>query len=140
MGMTYTRFKISNPATPRKFQEQKFLVDSGAIYTVAPGNILKKLGIKPHSRKVFTLANGETTERRIGDAIFEYRGHKAASPVIFGKAKDSNLLGTVTLESLGFILDPLQRELKTPPMNLVAFRQCGNIKALLSWLSQGKAA
>ncbi|MBI4022080.1 MAG: aspartyl protease, partial [Candidatus Andersenbacteria bacterium] len=78
--------------------------------------------IKPHSQRVFTLANGATTARPVGDALFTYQGHQAASPVIFGQPKDSHLLGTVTLESLGFILDPLQRELRQLPMNLVAFR------------------
>lgn len=122
MGMTYVKMNISNPAKPRAKETDKFLVDSGALYTVAPMRILKKLGIKPHTKKTFTLANGETTDRQVGDAIFEYRDHKAASPVIFGKKKDSNLLGTVTLESLGYILDPLERELKTLPMSLVAMR------------------
>lgn len=122
MGMTYVEMNIANPAKPRARNSERFLVDSGAVYTVAPERLLKKLGIKPHSKRTFTLANGETTERKVGDAIFEYRQRQAASPVIFGKKKDSNLLGTVTLKSLGYILDPLERELKTLPMSLVAMR------------------
>ena|SRR3990167_974045 len=122
MGMTYIQLKVANPKLARKSVSQRFLVDSGAIYTVAPNSILKRLGIKPHSKRVFTLANGETAERQVGDALFAYRGQMAASPVVFGEKNDSNVLGTVTLESMGFILDPLQRELKTLPMNLVAFR------------------
>lgn len=122
MGMTYVQFQIANPKTTKKFVLQRFLVDSGAIYTVAPSDVLRKLGIQPHSKKVFTLANGETAERKVSDAVFKYRGQQAASPVVFGEKNDSSLLGSVTLESLGFILDPLQRELKTLPMSLVAFR------------------
>ncbi len=123
MGMTYIRMQFARPGSaPKKFLKEKFLVDSGAIYTVVPAAALKKLGIRPHSKRVFTLANGETVERLLGDALFEYRGQRASSPVIFGELLDSSLLGAVTLESLGFILDPLQRELKTLPMNLVGMR------------------
>jgi hypothetical protein len=33
--------------------------------------------------------------------------HRGASPVIFGERGDSTLLGAVTLEALGVILDPI---------------------------------
>ncbi len=39
-----------------------------------------------------------------------------AAPVIFGEPGDATLLGTVTLESLGLILDPIRRELRPLPM------------------------
>ena len=42
-----------------------------------------------------------------------------ASPVIFGDKEDIYLLGVVTLESLGLILDPIRRELKPLPMLLM---------------------
>jgi len=41
-----------------------------------------------------------------------------ASPVIFGEAEDSVLLGSVSLESLGLLLDPLKRVLRPLPMVL----------------------
>lgn len=96
----------------------QFMVDSGAVYSVIPKEVMAKLGIRPHSKKVFTLANGETIERAIGDATFEYGSDKGASPVIFGEAGDSSLLGAVTLESLGLILDPIRREIKSLPLVL----------------------
>ena len=122
MGMTYVQMKMARSGDGKKARTLKFLVDSGALYTVAPEKTLKELGVKPHSTRIFTLANGEVIERKVGDALFAYRGQKGSSPVIFGEAGDSNLLGTVTLETLGFILDPLARELKTLPMTLVGMR------------------
>jgi len=118
MGLTHVEMEIANPAKPRARVRERFLVDSGAIYTVAPGVVLRRLGIKPHSKRTFTLANGEVIERDVGDAVFHYDKHHAASPVIFGKRGDSNLVGMVTLESLGLILDPIRRELKPLPMLL----------------------
>jgi hypothetical protein len=42
----------------------------------------------------------------------------AASPVIFGEKDDAALLGTVSLESLGLVLDPMKRVLRPLPMVL----------------------
>ncbi len=118
MGLTHVEIGIANQARPKKFLRQRFLVDSGAVYSVVQKSVLVKLGIKPHSKQQFTLANGDVIERQLGDALFEYRERRGASPVIFGEPGDSNLLGMVTLEALGFMLDPLRRELKPLPMIL----------------------
>ncbi len=118
MGLTYITANIINPANPKKQSKAEFLVDSGAIYTVAPRMLLKRLGIKPHSSRTFTLADGTRITRQMGDAVFAVNGERAASPVIFGEKGDSLLFGTVSLEALGFILDPLKRELRRLPMVL----------------------
>ena len=119
MGLTKVKANILNPARPTKKTLVEFLVDSGAAYSVVPRTQLKKLGIKPQSTESFFLANGEEIKREIGNALFEYRGRQRASPVIFGEEGDSNLLGVVTLEALGYVLDPLRRELKPMPMLLM---------------------
>ena len=93
-------------------------VDSGAVYSVVPGTILRRLGIKPHSSRTFTLADGTRIKRRIGDAVFLIDGERGASPVIFGEKGDSVLLGTVSLESIGLLLDPIKRVLRPLPMVL----------------------
>lgn len=118
MGLTFVRVGVANPARRRKQRTLRFLVDSGALYSLIPRDVLKELGIRPVGRRSFTLANGEVIERDIGNALFFYRGQEAASPVIFGEEGDSLLLGTVSLESLGYILDPFSRELRPLPMIL----------------------
>ena len=45
MGITFLKVKIINPERPGKSQTCEFLVDSGAVYSVVPQSILKKLGI-----------------------------------------------------------------------------------------------
>lgn len=112
MGMTHVRVKIKNPQNPKQETEEEFLVDSGATYTVVPSPILEKLGLKPHRRLTFTLADGTKIERELGDALFEIEGILGAAPVVFGKKGDSFLLGAITLEALGFILDPFKRKLR----------------------------
>ena len=116
--MTHVKATVANPAKPRKTAKLTFLVDSGAIYSVVPGETLRRLGIKAHSSRTFTLADGTEIKRRMGDAIFLIDSERGASPVIFGERGDSTLLGTVSLESLGLILDPIKRILRPLPMVL----------------------
>lgn len=118
MGLTHIRISITNPANPRKSAALQFLVDSGAAYSVVPAAVLKRLGIRPSSKRTFILADGSSVERNIGQALFRLDGHEGASPVIFGEKDDSTLLGVVSLEALGMILDPLKRELRPLPMLL----------------------
>lgn len=115
MSITYLDIKIQNPQNPKKSTVKHFLVDSGAVFSVVPSSVLKKLEIKPNDKQKFSLANGEVIEKKIGNASFEYRGKLRSSPVVFG-SDDIYLLGAVTLESLGVILDPINRELKPLPM------------------------
>ena len=96
------------------------LVDSGAGYSVVPGALLGKLGIHPHRERSFLLANGAEVKRQMGDATFHFHDEMASSPVIFGTPGDAALLGVVSLETLGLILDPFQRKLLPMPMMLAA--------------------
>jgi len=118
MSITFLKVKVINPEQPRKSQECELFVDSGAVYSVAPQNILKKLGIKPTSFQEFILANGEVLKKPIGNAYFEYEDKIRAAPIIFGD-KGIFLLGATTIEALGMILDLIRRELKPLPMVLM---------------------
>src|SRR5882672_7931196 len=118
MGVTYVKAKVKGSSKSRKSKEFKFLVDSGAVYTVMPADDLKALGIAKTSTREFLLANGERVEWDVGNALFEYKGNIGAAPVIFGR-KGIYLLGMTTLESLGMMLDPIERELKPLPMLLM---------------------
>lgn len=118
MGLTHVKATVVNPANPRKIARLSFPVDSGAVCSVVPRETLRPLGIKPHSTRTFTLADGSQVTRRIGDAVFLINGGRGASPVIFGERGDSPVLGTVSLEALGLMLDPLKRGLRPLPMVL----------------------
>ena len=118
MGITKLELSVASPKNPKRKKKLQFLVDSGAIYSMVPEKVLNELGIKSHSKEEYTLADGSKVVRERGDAIFFYDGKQGASPVIFGKAGDGILLGAVTLESLGFILDPIRRRLRDLPMLL----------------------
>ncbi len=118
MPITFLKARVINLERPKKSRECEFLVDSGAVYSVVPESILKKLGIKPTSFQEFILANGEIVRKPVGNAYFEYGGKIRAAPVVFGD-EDVFLLGATALEALGMVLDPIRRELKPLPMVLM---------------------
>jgi len=122
MGLTFLEVEVGSPSKPDVTEKLEFLVDSGAIYSVVPATILNRLGISPLSEEEFRLANGDKIVRKKGVAIFKYLGRVGGADVIFGEEGDSVLLGVLTLEALGLVLDPLRRELKPLPMMLAAQR------------------
>jgi predicted aspartyl protease len=92
------------------------LVDSGAIYSRIPGEILRTLDIESHSTREFVLADGQVIQRRLATATFEYEGRRGDSMVIGGEPGDDRLLGATTLVGLGPVLDPFRRNFR--PMQL----------------------
>ncbi len=121
MGLTVLEIHVGNPAKPKVTQAIEFLIDSGAIYSVVPAAILKKLGIKPIAEQTFRLADGSKIVRKKGGAFFRYGDQVGVADVIFGEKGDSTLLGAFTLEALGLALDPFKRELRPLPMILAGY-------------------
>ncbi len=92
-------------------------MDTGAIFSVVPARVLKELGIDAMQRETLTMADGSHVIYPIGEAFFEFEGKAGTSKVVFGPAGATPLLGALTLESLGLMVNPVTRELK--PMRLL---------------------
>jgi predicted aspartyl protease len=120
MGLTTVTVRVSNPADRACAIEGEMLVDSGAIFSVVPAEELYALGIKPEKIDRFSLADGRIVTRPVGIARFEVAGQTGGAPVIFGEPGDAWLLGALSLESLGLVLDPFKRELR--PIRLLLYR------------------
>jgi clan AA aspartic protease len=114
MGLTYVDATVTGPTG--KSQTLQLLVDSGAAYSLLPTKVWKALGIKPMEKQTFTLADGTHVDRDISECRIALNGVGRHSPVILGKPGDDALLGVMTLEILGLMLDPFKRELR--PMRL----------------------
>ncbi len=50
--------------------------------------------------------------------MFKYQDRVGGATVLFAEEDDSTLLGAYALESMGFQLDPVRRELVPLPMTL----------------------
>jgi predicted aspartyl protease len=117
MGLAYVEGRVRGGGARRKARRVRFLVDSGAVYSVLRRSDWRALGLKPERELEFVLADGTTLTRGVSECTFEIQGHRATSPVVLGETKDEALLGAVTLETLGLMLNPLSRTLQ--PMRLV---------------------
>lgn len=91
----------------------RLLVDSGATYTVLKRNVWERLGLKPLGEMEFVLADGTVVRRKVSEALLELPGYGGRhTPVVLGESEDENVLGVVTLEIFGLVLDPFKRELR----------------------------
>ena len=93
MGITTTTVRVSNVGRPAQVAEVDMMVDSGAIYSIVPAEVLASLGVRPECRERFSLADGTTVRRDTAWVLFELEGRRAPSRVIFGRRGDVSLLG-----------------------------------------------
>ena len=117
MGVTYIKGTVSGRT--RKKATVKFLVDSGAQYTLLPHNAWKAIKLSPKRSMSFTLADGTTVDRNISECHISLPQGEGHTPVILGEPGDEALLGVVTLEILGLVLNPFKRTLQPMRMLLV---------------------
>ena len=99
-------------------QTVRFLVDSGAKYSVLPEHVWRSIGLEPKRRMTFVLADGSTIERDISECHIQLPQGDGHTAVVLGEGEDEPLLGVVTLEMLGFILYPFDRTIRPARMML----------------------
>ncbi|MEO1496959.1 MAG: retroviral-like aspartic protease family protein [Planctomycetota bacterium] len=91
----------------------RFLVDSGAVYTLLPEKTWKRLGLAPMRSMEFVLADGSVVSRGISECRLSVAGEGGHTPVVLGEpGDDMPLLGVVTLEERALVFDPFRRELR----------------------------
>ncbi len=74
---------------------------------------MEELGLKTLGEMEFILADGTVIKRFTSETILELPNYgERHTPVVLGEKEDENLLGIVTLEIFGLILDPFKRELR----------------------------
>jgi len=117
MGITSIAATVQSPTGRGPRRRLDFVVDSGAVYSLLPAQVWKALRLTPTRHAEFRLADGTMVARGVSEARFTIAGVTATSPVVCGEEGDSALLGAVTLEALGLMLNPLTREVL--PMRLM---------------------
>ncbi|HEX8264876.1 MAG TPA: aspartyl protease family protein [Pyrinomonadaceae bacterium] len=115
MGLTYIEGKVIGNGDVS--ETVSFLVDSGANYTLLSKDTWEKFGLKAKKTLSFTLADGTKIERAVSECRLEILGEDFHTPVILGEEGDEPLLGAVTLEILGVVLNPFNRTLQ--PMRMM---------------------
>jgi clan AA aspartic protease len=117
MGFTYIEGTLTGPNG--KQTQVKFLVDSGASYSLVPYDVWQTLELQPKRKASFTLADGTTIYRQISECHIALAGQEGHTPVVLGEPDDDQaLLGAITLENLGLVLDPFKRTLHAMQLRL----------------------
>jgi clan AA aspartic protease len=109
MGITCIQGQVRGPKG--KHAEVRFLVDSGATYSVLPEAVWESIGLRPKRKMTFTLADGTTIDRSVSEVYLRVPQGEAHTPVVLGEKADQALLGVVTLKILGLVFNPFDRTL-----------------------------
>jgi clan AA aspartic protease len=118
VGLIHLPVSLKTPGTSSDCYEAVFLVDTGAIDSMAPSSALRRVGIQPVGRETFELVDGSQHEYEFGIAQIEFLGAITAGRVIFGPDGIAPLLGVTALESAGVTVDPRTQTLKKLPLRL----------------------
>ena|SRR5260221_1646940 len=110
MGITYIEGTVKGPTG--KETQTRFLVDSGASYSLISRDQWKAIELSPKRSMAFTLADGTKISRQVSECYISLPQGEGHTPVILGEDGDEPLLGVVTLEILGLIFNPFNRTLQ----------------------------
>ena len=115
MGLTRVAVELSRMNSPEENGQYtynaEFLVDTGAMDSIAPASELRKVGIQPVGKRIYEFANGEVQEYEHGIAQVSFMGEVTWTDIIFGPADTEPILGVITLENANFLVDPKNQTL-----------------------------
>ena len=115
MGFIRVPVSVKAPGQSQDHYNALFLVDTGAIDSMAPSSELRRAGVQPVGRKTYELADGSRQEYEFGLAQIEFMGEITAGRMIFGPEDVEPFLGVTALEAAGVTIDPTTQTLRKLP-------------------------
>jgi clan AA aspartic protease len=113
--LTKVTTKINSFEGAQRSYGEIFLVDTGAVDSMAPADELDRIGVSRESKMSYELADGTVKEYLYGLVRIEFMGEITAGRIIFGEPGSTPLLGVTALESVGIMVDPASKTLKRLP-------------------------
>ena len=77
MGITYIEGSVRGSLGEERV---RFLIDSGATYTVLPEKVWRKIGLKPIREHEFILADGTVIKRKISECYISIPSGRSSYP------------------------------------------------------------
>ena len=111
MGTFSTKLRVWNPAEPARAAEMEVMVDTGAAYSWISRERLEQLGIRPVRRMQFRTIEGHLIERDVAPVFVASDGFTGGDNVVMAESGDMEVLGSHTLETLGVVVDPVNKKL-----------------------------
>lgn len=106
MGVFEVPLGVGN-ATGAELTYCSATVDTGAIHSMLPESLLRRIDVVPIDRFSYTLADGSEVEYDFGMVLLGLEGQATRyCPVIFGP-EDQFLVGATTLEFFNLMVDPV---------------------------------
>jgi clan AA aspartic protease len=115
MGIVFVEGTVTGPTG--KQATLKFLLDSGATYTLLPYEVWRAIELQPSDSVKCVLADGTEVERKVSECRIGLPQGQRHTPVMLGEESDEALLGMVTLEEFRLMLNPFTRQLQ--PMRMM---------------------
>lgn len=115
VGFIHIPVSVKAPGDSSDRYDALFLVDTGAIDSMAPSSELRKAGIFSVGSKTYELADGSRHEYAFGLAQIEFMGEITAGRMIFGPEDAEPFLGVTALEAAGVTIDPSTQTLRKLP-------------------------
>lgn len=114
MGMFQVLVTVANSRDPSRSFQEKFWVDTGALYTFIPEDRLSEIGVQSIRGRDLILADGRTERRMLGEAVLTVSDleESLTCPVVFAPVGSLYLLGATALEIFGVEADPTTQQLK----------------------------
>ena len=115
VGFIRVPVSVKAPGRSQDRYNALFLVDTGAIDSMAPSSQRRRAGVQPVGRKTYELADGSRQEYEFGLAQIEFMGEITAGRMIFGPEDVEPFLGVTALEAAGVTIDPTTQTLRKLP-------------------------
>jgi predicted aspartyl protease len=114
VGMLKKKVRVSNSKKPELFFEEEFWVDTGALYSLVPEDLLQRIGVEPSATRRIVLADGTEQTRLLGFCDLQVEGLEGSipCPVVFAPKGSLFRLGATALENFGVEVDPVHKQLK----------------------------
>jgi clan AA aspartic protease len=111
MGTFGVRFTVRHPVHADQQHDLDGLVDTGALFTQIPADVLAAIGITPSGTRTAHYADGRLAVVPVAKADIVINGIETATLILCGRAGSLVLVGATTLETLGLGVDPVHKKL-----------------------------
>ena len=95
------------------------LVDTGATYTLLPGEVVGHLNLLTPWRRTAMLANGDDVTYPMGHVVMRLDVEEMPTIFLAGPPGCQGLIGAVTLEEFALAADPIHQRLVPVPRVLL---------------------
>lgn len=109
MGTFSVKFVLKHSSRTDQRLELEGLVDTGALFTQVPANLVAQIGLVASGTRAVHYADGTKDVVPVAKADIAINGVETATMVLCGKPNSLILLGAATLETLGLGVDPVHK-------------------------------